>query len=96
MDRLRDPFISIVLVVLIGLLCGVLAQKLLRRSWIADKLTGATSVMLTHILVGIAGAFIGFHAAMLTTASTVSPLAPFIAAAVVSMVLLWGWRSVRA
>ena len=98
MDRLRDPFISILLVIVIGILCGFLAQKFLRRSWIAERLRGTASGMLTHILVGIAGAFLGFHAAMLAGAATRigNVLAPFIAAAIVSGLVLWGWRSVRA
>jgi len=92
MDRLRDPFVSIVLVLLIGILCGWLAHKFLRRSWLAVRVAGRERGLLTHLLVGIAGAFISFHAAMLTTASTINPLVPFAGTAVISALVLWGWR----
>ena len=95
MDRLRDPFVSIVLVLVIGILCGWLAHKFLRRSWLAARVAGRERGLLTHLLVGIAGAFIGFHAAKLATASTVSPLVPFAATAVISVLVLWGWRMAK-
>lgn len=94
MAQLRDPFVSIVLVVVIGALCGLTVEKFLPRSWFAARLAGVQGT-LTHVLVGIAGAFIGFHIAMLTTASTVNVLVPFIAAAVISLLFLWGWRNAR-
>ena len=95
MDRLRDPFVSIVLVLLIGILCGWLAHKFLRRSWLAVRVAGRERGLLTRLLVGSAGAFIGFHAAMLTTASTIHALVPFVAAAVISVLVLWGWRMAK-
>jgi uncharacterized membrane protein YeaQ/YmgE (transglycosylase-associated protein family) len=94
MAQLRDPFVSILLVVVVGALCGLAVEKFLPRSWFATRMAGGQST-LTHILVGIAGSFIGFHLAMLTTASSVNALVPFIAAAVVSLLILWGWRNAR-
>jgi uncharacterized membrane protein YeaQ/YmgE (transglycosylase-associated protein family) len=95
MDRLRDPVLSIVLVIVIGAACGALAHRLLRRSFLAEQFAPARRV-LTHVLVGIAGAFLGFHAAMLGGLGVGHPIAPFVATAVVAGLVLWGWRAARA
>jgi uncharacterized membrane protein YeaQ/YmgE (transglycosylase-associated protein family) len=96
MDKLRDPVISILLVILIGVLCGFIAHQLSRRSWLAQQIAGATRGLLTHALVGIAGAFLGFHAAMLAGLGTGNALVPYIATAVVAALVLWGWRAAKS
>jgi uncharacterized membrane protein YeaQ/YmgE (transglycosylase-associated protein family) len=50
---------------------------------------------LTSVLVGIAGAFIGFHLAALLALATPGSLAPFIAAAAGAAVILFVWRTIR-
>jgi uncharacterized membrane protein YeaQ/YmgE (transglycosylase-associated protein family) len=95
MDRLRDPFLSIVLVILIGVACGALAQRFGRRSRAPERLA-PTRGLLTHVLIGIAGAFLGFHAAMLTGLGVEQPIVPFAVTALVASLMLWGWRAARA
>jgi uncharacterized membrane protein YeaQ/YmgE (transglycosylase-associated protein family) len=79
---LRHPLYSILAVILIGMLGGAIAHYLTRR-------TGRLS---TSILVGLAGAFLGFHAAMLSNAMTGMVIFPFIVTATVSALVLAGWR----
>jgi uncharacterized membrane protein YeaQ/YmgE (transglycosylase-associated protein family) len=85
MSFLRHPLYSILAVILIGVLCGAVAQRIGRRSR-----------LLTSILVGLAGAFLGFHAAMLSNAMTDVVIFPFIVTAIVSALVLAGWRMAGA
>jgi hypothetical protein len=92
MHRLRDPFLSIVLVIAIGAVGGAMTQWILRRSRGAEALV-RRSGLLTCILVGIAGAFLGFHAAMLSGLGTAQPIVPFLVTVVVAGGVLWGWHA---
>ncbi len=82
MTFLRHPLYSILAVIFIWVLCGAIAHYLGRR-------TGRLS---TSILVGLAGAFLGFHAAMLSNAMTSMMIFPFIVTAIVAALVLAGWR----
>jgi uncharacterized membrane protein YeaQ/YmgE (transglycosylase-associated protein family) len=92
MDWLRHPFYSIATVVLIGVVSGLLAQALVRRQRAAGKDTG----IFTAACVGLAGAFLGFHFAMLSNVATDQVLFPFIVAVIGSGVMLWSWTRVLA
>jgi len=52
------------------------------------------SVDLTSALVGIAGAFIGFHIAAIVALSA-GMIVLFVAAAIGAVLVLWGWREIR-
>ena len=49
---------------------------------------------LTSALVGIAGAFIGFHIAAIVALSA-GMIVLFVAAAIGAVLVLWGWREIR-
>jgi uncharacterized membrane protein YeaQ/YmgE (transglycosylase-associated protein family) len=60
------------------------------RSWLA-RLGATTRSDTTAALVGIAGAFIGFHISVILGLLP-SPLMHFILAAVGALIVLWLWR----
>jgi|RhiMethySRZTD1v2_1073278.scaffolds.fasta_scaffold01363_33 uncharacterized membrane protein YeaQ/YmgE (transglycosylase-associated protein family) len=90
MDRLRDPALSIVLVMVVGAVCGAIAEGLLNRG-----ANARTRQLLTYALVGIAGAFLGFHGAMLAGLGVMQPIVPFLITAVVASLVLLGWNATR-
>jgi hypothetical protein len=95
MDRLRDPALSIALVIVTGAVIGAMAHWFARRAR-AHGEPARTRGLSTHILVGIAGAFLGFHAAMLSGLGVEHPIVPFAVTAVVAGLVLWGWRRAGA
>lgn len=95
MNSLTDPAIVFIIVLLIGIVAGWLAQWVARTSWLSKQITGAGRVYATSALVGIAGSFIGFHIALLLKLAAAGSIVPFIGAAVGAAVILWGWRVIR-
>ena len=55
-----DPFIIFLLVLVIGIVVGVLFQRVRGQGWLTRQIAGRRADF-TAALVGIAGAFIGFH-----------------------------------
>ncbi|HYS47506.1 MAG TPA: transglycosylase [Xanthobacteraceae bacterium] len=92
--RLTDPFVTFILVLAIGVIVGVLFEKYMRTAWLSKQVAGPRRVLLTSALVGIAGAFIGYHIALLATLPRGS-LVPLIAAAIGAVAIVWGWRTVK-
>jgi uncharacterized membrane protein YeaQ/YmgE (transglycosylase-associated protein family) len=95
MNSLADPAIVFIIVLLIGIVAGWLAQWVTGTSWLSKQITGTGRVYVTSALVGIAGSFIGFHIASLLKLSASGSIVPFVAAAVGAAVILWGWRMIR-
>ena len=87
-----NPAMTLVLILIIGIAVGIVGQRLARPSWISRQLAGGHRADFTSALVGVAGAFIGFHAAALLIAGTGALL---VAAAVGAALVLWGWREIR-
>jgi len=81
--------VNFIVVVVIGIVVG-LAFNRYARSWIA-RLGTTTRSDITSALVGIAGAFIGFHLGVILGLLP-SPLMLYIAAALGAAVVLWVWR----
>jgi uncharacterized membrane protein YeaQ/YmgE (transglycosylase-associated protein family) len=94
MTSLTDPAIVFIIVLLIGIVAGFLAQWVTRTSWLSKQITGTGRVYATSALVGIAGAFIGFHIASLLKLSASGAIVPIVGAAVGAAVILWGWRMI--
>ena len=84
MEILRHPGYSILAVLLIGVACGALAHAL--------QGAGGGRVLATRIMVGIAGAFIGFHAGMLSNLMTSVILMPFAVALAGATLAVWALR----
>ena len=88
-----DPALTFVVVLVIGIAAGVIAHRLARPSWLSRQIAGGRAV-LTSALVGVAGAFVGFHlAALVLAAAGVGVL--LIGAVAGAALVLWGWREIR-
>jgi len=92
--RATDPAVMFALVLAIGILAGVLFDRLAGPSWLARQFSGSTRGLITSALVGVAGAFVGYHLAVLLALGggiIVSAIAAMVGAAVV----LFGWRMAK-
>jgi uncharacterized membrane protein YeaQ/YmgE (transglycosylase-associated protein family) len=80
---------NFIIILLIGSLAGVASNRY-ARGWLA-RVGGTTRSTVTAALVGIAGAFIGFHVSILLGLLP-SPLMHYILAAIGALAVLWLWR----
>jgi uncharacterized membrane protein YeaQ/YmgE (transglycosylase-associated protein family) len=87
-----DPTLLILLVLVIGIVVGIGALRVNRPSWLTRQIAGGRRAELTSALVGIAGAFIGFH---LFALFIYSPIVLLIAALAGAVVVVWAWREVK-
>jgi uncharacterized membrane protein YeaQ/YmgE (transglycosylase-associated protein family) len=94
MTSLADPLVVFVMVVLIGIVAGLLAQRFFRSSWISQQIAGRHRGAVTSALVGIAGSFLGFHLGAITKLAG-SGIAALVAAAIGAAVVLWGWKTLK-
>ena len=80
---------NFLIVLIIGIVVG-LAFNRYARSWLA-RLDTSTHSDVTSALVGIAGAFIGFHLGVILGLLP-SPLMFYLTAVIGAVVVLWLWR----
>ncbi len=88
------PAVTFIIVLIIGIAAGIITQVIARPSWPSRQGAGNGRVDLTSVLVGIAGAFIGFHIAAIVALSA-GMIVLFVAAAIGAVLVLWGWRQIR-
>jgi uncharacterized membrane protein YeaQ/YmgE (transglycosylase-associated protein family) len=88
-----EPVIVFLLVLVIGIFVGLLLQRMRSRGWLTSQLAGGRRADLTAALVGIAGAFIGFH--LMALAGIISTLMVLIGALIGAAVVVWAWREIR-
>jgi uncharacterized membrane protein YeaQ/YmgE (transglycosylase-associated protein family) len=86
--RATDPVVTFLLVLAIGIVAG---DRLAGPSWLARQFAGSTRGIVTSALVGVAGAFVGYHIAVLLAFGG-GLVTSAIAAAVGAAVLLFVWR----
>jgi len=91
--RATDPLVTFLLVLVIGIVAGIFFDRLAGPSWLARQFSGSARGVLTSALVGVAGAFVGYHIAMLALGGGL--LMSVIAAAVGAAVVLFGWRMAK-
>jgi uncharacterized membrane protein YeaQ/YmgE (transglycosylase-associated protein family) len=89
-----DPVVTFLLVLAIGVIAGLLFDRLAGPSWLARQFSGSTRSIVTSALVGVAGAFVGYHIAMLLALGG-GIVTSVIAAAVGAAVVLFGWRMAK-
>jgi uncharacterized membrane protein YeaQ/YmgE (transglycosylase-associated protein family) len=89
-----DPAVTFVLVVAIGVIAGILFDRLAGPSWLARQFSGSTREIITSALVGVAGALVGYHVAMLLGLGG-GALTSVVAAMVGAAVVLFGWRMAK-
>ena len=87
-----DPTVTFLLVLAIGIVAGLIFDRLAGPGWLTRQFAGRRRGIVTSALIGTAGAFIGFHLAGL---AAVAGAAALIGAAVGALVVLWVWRMVR-
>jgi len=88
------PTLTFIIVLLIGVVVGIAAQRMARASWLSRQVAGGRRADLTSALVGIAGAFIGFHIGAIIALSA-GMILLFIFAIVGAVLVLWGWREIK-
>jgi hypothetical protein len=86
-----DLAAGFVTILAIGLFAGVLVDRVAGPSWLG-QMASAVRTYVTSVLIGIAGAFIGFHSGSVLGFSPYTLLAW---AGVGAILALSGWRMVR-
>ena len=92
--RANDPIVTFLLVLAIGILAGVLFDRVAGPSWLARQFAGSTRGIVTSALVGVAGAFVGYNIAVLLALGG-GLATSVIAAAAGAAVTLFAWRMAK-
>jgi uncharacterized membrane protein YeaQ/YmgE (transglycosylase-associated protein family) len=92
--RMRDPAVTFLVILVIGIAAGLLFDRLAGPSWLARQFSGSSRGIITSALVGIAGAFIGFHIAVLLALGS-GLLMAVVAAALGAAAVLFAWRMAK-
>ncbi len=91
---MRDPAVTFLVILVIGVAAGLLFDRLAGPSWLARQFSGSSRGIITSALVGIAGAFIGFHIAVLLALGS-GLLMAVVAAALGAAAVLFAWRMAK-
>lgn len=91
---MRDPAITFLFILVIGIAAGLLFDRLAGPSWLARQFSGSSRGIITSALVGIAGAFIGFHIAVLLALGSGLAMT-VIGSALGAAAVLFGWRMAK-
>ena len=86
-----DPAVTLLIILIIGIAAGIIFDRVAGPGWLSRQLAGSTRGMVTSSLVGIAGAFIGYHVIGLGAAGYI----PLIGAIAGAAITLWAWRMMR-
>jgi uncharacterized membrane protein YeaQ/YmgE (transglycosylase-associated protein family) len=92
--RTTDPLVVLLIILIIGVVAGLLYDRLAGPSWLARQFTGSNRGIVTSALVGVAGAFVGHHVAILLALGG-GLITSVIAAAIGAAAVLFAWRMVR-
>ncbi len=90
----NDPIVTFLLVLAVGIVGGILFDRLAGPSWLARQFSGSSRGSITSALVGIAGAFIGYHIALLLALGGGLAVS-IIGAAIGAATILFAWRMAR-
>ncbi len=82
---MSDPTVGFFELLLIGIIAG----------WLAEKITASNHGILTNMLVGIAGAFVGGKLAEVLQIPVFGFWRTLLSAAVGAVILLWVWRAIH-
>jgi uncharacterized membrane protein YeaQ/YmgE (transglycosylase-associated protein family) len=92
--RATDPVVTFVLIVVIGIAAGFLFDRLAGPSWFTRQFSGSTRGVVTSALIGVAGAFIGYHIATLLVLGG-GLVTSLVAAAAGAALVLFAWRMAK-
>lgn len=82
---LSQPGVGFFTMILIGAIAG----------WIAERMTSSNHGILTNILVGVAGAFVGAKLAEIAQVPVFGFWRTLISASVGAIIILFAWRALR-
>jgi hypothetical protein len=88
-----DPLLIFLLVLIIGIVVGLLLQRMSGGGWLTRQIAGGRRADVTAALVGVAGAFIGFH--IMALAGLIAPGYVLVGAVIGALVVVWAWREIR-
>jgi uncharacterized membrane protein YeaQ/YmgE (transglycosylase-associated protein family) len=91
--RASDPVVIFIVNLVVGVLLGIAFDRF-GSSWLSRRIAGTAGGPVTSALVGIAGAFIGFHLIGLFGVRRTF-VALVASTAVGAAVVLWLWRMAR-
>ncbi|GLI22101.1 MULTISPECIES: GlsB/YeaQ/YmgE family stress response membrane protein [Xanthobacter] len=83
---LSQPGVGFFSLIIIGVIAG----------WVAERVTASNHGLLTNLIVGVAGAFIGDKLAGVLNVPVHGFFRTLIAAIVGAIILLWVWRAIRS
>ena len=86
-----DPTTAFILVIVIGIAAGMLFDRFYGPSWLARQFGGQRSSATTS-LIGVAGAFIGYHLALMGHMIGLGASIGFIGAVIGAGLILMLWR----
>ena len=89
-----DPVVTFLLVLVVGIVAGILFDRLAGPSWLARQFSGSTRGIITSALVGVAGAFVGYHIVVLLALGG-GLVTSVIAAAAGAALVLFVWRMAK-
>jgi uncharacterized membrane protein YeaQ/YmgE (transglycosylase-associated protein family) len=84
------PVTAFLFVLIIGIVCGLAFDRFMGAGWLTRQIAGTTRHSATSALVGIAGAFIGFH--LFIILSIVTGIATLLGAVLGALVVLFVWH----
>lgn len=82
---LGQPGVGLFMMLIIGAIAG----------WIAERVTSSNHGILTNILVGICGAFVGGKLADVLQVPVFGFWRTLISASIGAVIILWVWRAIR-
>ena len=92
--RATDPAATFLLILVVGVVVGFLFDRLAGPSWLARQFSGSIRGIITSALVGIAGAFVGYHIAILVAIGG-GIVTTVVAAALGAAWVLFAWRMAK-
>jgi hypothetical protein len=91
MPILTTAILNFIVIVVVGIIVGIVFNSR-GRSWLGRTSASMTGVGdVTYALVGIAGAFMGFHISVILGLLP-SPLMHYVGALLGAVVTLWLWK----
>ena len=90
MPILTTPLVNFLVILAIGIITGLVFNRY-GRSWLGRTMAGTGAGEFTYALIGIAGAFIGFHIGVIAGLLP-SPMMYFLTAIVGAILTIWLWR----
>ena len=90
MPIINTALAHLIIIVLIGIVAGLVSNRV-GQGWFAHNIGGSRQTDITTGLVGIAGAFIGFHIGVVLELVPL-PLMHYLLALIGALVVLWLWR----